>query len=200
MIMSQTHIFNFFPGTIHSNRILKTPSLFAIRQKQTYLPNQQVWLNKLYFQISNSKEKKCFTIDTRDINEFGPGKFRTSADNGEEQICYFNKNKSDTHFTSFFAKRTQTNPIRFSIVKPNSDFELINKSLDFEFNSSLSNGKSKRKLEQASRENFSNGRSYRSETSKSTDVRQRQRGRLLRRSSRDESATARKKPRFLASK
>ena len=57
MIMSQTHIFNFFPDSIHSNRILKTLSLFASRQKQTYLPNQQVWLNKLYFQISNSKEK-----------------------------------------------------------------------------------------------------------------------------------------------
>ena len=110
MIMSQTHIFNFFPGTIHSNRILKTLSLFASRQKQTYLPNQQVWLNKLYFQISNSKEKKCLTIETRDINEFGPGKFRTSADNGEEQICYFNKNKSDTHFISFFCKTDTDKP------------------------------------------------------------------------------------------
>ena len=29
MIMSQTHIFNFFPGSIHSSRILKTLSLFA---------------------------------------------------------------------------------------------------------------------------------------------------------------------------
>ena len=85
MIMSQTHIFNFFPGSIHSSRILKTLSLFASRQKNTYLPNQQVWLNKLYFQISNSKEKKCLTIDTRDVNELGLGKFRTSADNGEEQ-------------------------------------------------------------------------------------------------------------------
>ena len=85
MIMSQTHIFNFFPGSIHSSRILKTLSLFANRQKNTYLPNQQIWLNKLYFQISNSKEKKCLTIDTRDVNELGLGKFRTSADNGEEQ-------------------------------------------------------------------------------------------------------------------
>ena len=72
MIMSQTHIFNLFPGSIHSSRILKTLSLFASRQKNTYLPNQQVWLNKLYFQISNSKEKKCLTIDTRDVNELGP--------------------------------------------------------------------------------------------------------------------------------
>ena len=60
MIMSQTHILNFFSGSIHSSRILKTLSLFKCRQKNTYLPNQQIWLNKLYFQISNSKEKKVF--------------------------------------------------------------------------------------------------------------------------------------------
>ena len=29
MIMAQTHIFNFFPGSIHSSKILKTLSLFA---------------------------------------------------------------------------------------------------------------------------------------------------------------------------
>ena len=42
MIISQTHIFNFFPGSIHSIRISKPLSLFASRQKNTYLPNQQV--------------------------------------------------------------------------------------------------------------------------------------------------------------
>ena len=198
MIMSQKHILNFFSGSIHSSRILRTLSLFSSRQKNTYLPNQQIWLNKLYFQISNSKEKKCLTIDTRDVNELGPGKFRTSADNGEEWTCYFNRNRSDTHFTSFFAKRTETNPIRFSVVKPNSDFELINKSLDFELNSSMSNGQSKREDQQTNSENFNNGRSYRSETAESTDVRQRrQRDGLLRRNSREQSATARKKPKFL---
>ena len=63
--MSQTHIFSFFPGSVHSSRILKTLALFASTQKNTYLPNQQVWLNKLYFKISNSEEKKCLKIDTR---------------------------------------------------------------------------------------------------------------------------------------
>ena len=87
MIMSQTHIFNFFPGSLHNSRILKTLSLFASRRKNTYLPNQQVWLNKLYFQISNSKEKKCLTVDTSDANDLGPGKFRMSAENNSEQTC-----------------------------------------------------------------------------------------------------------------
>ena len=62
-------------------------SLLASRQKNTYLPKKNVWLNKLYFEILNSKEKKCLMIGNRDVNDFGPGKFRTSADNGEEQTC-----------------------------------------------------------------------------------------------------------------
>ena len=33
MLMSQTHIFNFFPGSIHNSKILKTLSLFSNQQK-----------------------------------------------------------------------------------------------------------------------------------------------------------------------
>ena len=125
------------------------------------MPNQQVWLNKIYVQISNSKEKKCLTIDTRDVNELGPGKFRTSADDGEEQVCYFNRNKSDTHFTSFVAKRILNRPqmLTFSVVKVNSDFNLVNKSLEIELKNSLADGNSKSQYQQSNRENLSNGRS-----------------------------------------
>ena len=138
------------------------------------------------------------TIDTRDINEFGPGKFRTRTDNGEEQMCYFNRNKSDTHFTTFYAKRTQAEPIIFSIINHNSDFECFNKSLDFNHGNSFLNGQFERELEQANRENIKNGRSFtkRSETAKSTNVREQCR-KLRRRNSRGESASARKKSRFL---
>ena len=157
--MSQTHIFNFIPGSIHSSRILKTLSLFASWQKNTYLPNQQVWLNNLYFQISNSKEKKCLTIDTRDVNELGQRKFRASAYNREVQTCYFNRNKSDTHFTSFVANRTKDKQsITFSFVKVNSDFNLVNKSFDIELKNSLFNGGAKRQLQKTSTEDLSNGR------------------------------------------
>ena len=159
MIMSQTHIFNFSPGSIHNSRILKTLSLFASPQKNTYLPNKNVWFNKLYFQISNSQEKEGLTIDTRDVNEFGPGKFRMSANNGEEQTCYFNRNKSDTHFTSFFAQCTLAEPIQFSIVKEIFDSDFVNESLDISAKSSVSDGELKRQLQQDSSESFNNGRS-----------------------------------------
>ena len=115
MIMAETHIFNFFPGSIHSGRILKTLSLFANRERTTYLQNQQVWLNSLYFQISNSKEKQCLTVHTRDVNDLSPGKFRTSADDNSEQRYCFNKNNSDSRYNSYVAKRVSQEELVFSI-------------------------------------------------------------------------------------
>ena len=125
------------------------------------MPNQQVWLYKLYFQISNSKEKKCLTIDTRDVNKLGQGKFRTSAEDGEEQTCCFNRNKSDTHFTSFIVKRilNRQQTLTFSIVKVSSDFSLVNKILDIELKTSLADGNAKRQYQQVNREDLNNGRS-----------------------------------------
>ena len=60
------------------------------------------------------------TIDTRDVNDLGPGKFRTQTDSDTEQICYYNRNKKDTSFNSFLAVRQETSSlseINFSIVK-----------------------------------------------------------------------------------
>ena len=120
MIMSQTKIFNFFPGSVQASSIERILSSFASRYRNTYIPNQDIWINKLYFDISNSKLKQCLTIDTHDVNDLGPGKFRTQADSGPEQICYYNRNKKDTSFNSFLATRKETSPpseINFSIVK-----------------------------------------------------------------------------------
>ena len=107
------------------------------------------------------------------MNELGPGKFRTSADNGQEQIRYFNRNKSDTHFTSYISKRISLSETLFSIVKVNSDFNLVNKSLEIESKNSLVIGTSNRQHQQVDRRDLSNGSSSRSEISKPTLQRQR---------------------------
>ena len=93
MIKSQTHIF-FFPGSLHNGTILRTLSLFANKYRNSYVPARNFWLSKLYFNISNSKQKQCLTIGIRDINDLGPGKFRTQADNGTRQICYYKETKA----------------------------------------------------------------------------------------------------------
>ena len=96
-------------------------------------------------------------IDTRDINEFGPGKFRTSAEDGEQQTCYFNKNNSDSYFKSFISQRVQAETITFSIFKEKSDINFQDKNLDFHVKSSVLNGDFKGQLQQFSSENIRNG-------------------------------------------
>ena len=80
MIMSQTQIFNFFPGSVHTGSVVRILSNFANSYKNTYIANRNIWINRLYFDISNSRQKQCLTIDTRDVNKLGPGKFRTQVD------------------------------------------------------------------------------------------------------------------------
>ena len=105
--MSQSHIFNFFPGSVS-------------KYESTYVTTRNIWISRLYFNISNSKQKQCLTIDTRDTNNLGPGKFRTQVDNRTRQICYYNRNKSDTSFNFFLAIRKQASQkvaIKFTIDK-----------------------------------------------------------------------------------
>ena len=104
-------------------------SLFANRYKNTYIPIRNIWLNRLYFDISNSRQKQCLTVNTRDVNDLGPGKFRTQADNRMKQICYINKDKTDTSFNSFVATREETSQkgvIRFSIDKVITNINNLN--------------------------------------------------------------------------
>ena len=120
MIMSQTKIFNFFPRSVQPGSILRILSSVANRYENTYISHRNIWINRLYFEISNFQEKQCLTIYTRDVSALGPGIFRTHADNGTEQICYYNRNKIGTSFNSFLATKEQTSQaskIEFSIVK-----------------------------------------------------------------------------------
>ena len=127
MIMSQTHIFNFFLGSIHSGRILKLSLCFQAERKT------HKWLSKLYFQISNSKEKLCLTLGTRDVNELGPGKFRTSADNNLWQHCYFNRSNTDSRFRYYWSRRDNSKPDKlvFLIDEQTCSIDFLNKSSDF---------------------------------------------------------------------
>lgn len=85
-------IINFFPGSVHATSIIRVLSSFASRYKHNYISQLNLWINRFYFEISNSKEKQCLITDTRDFHHLGPAKFRTQADSGTEQICHYNRN------------------------------------------------------------------------------------------------------------
>ena len=138
MILSQTKIFNFFPGSVQASSIIRILSSFCNRYKHNYILHRDLWTNRLFFEISNSTQKQCLTIDTRDVNDLGPAKFQT--DNNKEQICYYNRNKRDTSFNSFLAVRKQTSStseIIFSIDKV-IDMTNRNNNIYFEINNKLS--------------------------------------------------------------
>ena len=92
MILPQTKIFNFFLRLVQASSIIRILSSFCNRYRHNYIPHRDLRINRLYFEIPNSTQKQCLTIDTRDVNDLGPTKFRTQTDNNKEQICYYNRN------------------------------------------------------------------------------------------------------------
>ena len=125
---------------MQTSSIVKILSSFCDRYKYNYVPNRDLWINRLYFDISNSTKKQCLTIDTRDVNDLGPAKFWVQADSNQEQICYCNRNKRGTSFNCFLAVRKQTPTIRditFSIMQL-IDKASKNSSIYFEINDKLS--------------------------------------------------------------
>ena len=57
MILSQTKIFSIFPGSLKTSSVIKILSSYCNRYTYEYIPHRDLWLNRLYFEISNSPEK-----------------------------------------------------------------------------------------------------------------------------------------------
>ena len=77
MIISQTKIFNIFPGSFQISSIARILSA------------------------------NCRTINCRKFSSIGPSKYRTRAESDTRQICYYNRNKKDKIFNKFLDIRKQ---------------------------------------------------------------------------------------------
>ena len=49
---------------------------YYIKYTYEYITHRDLWLNKLYFNISSSNKKQCLAIDTKDVNDLGPARFK----------------------------------------------------------------------------------------------------------------------------
>ena len=162
MIISQTKIFNIFPGSIQIAYISKILSANCSRYTFDDIPNRDLWLNRLYFEISSSGRKVCLAMDCRNLNSIGPSKYRTTAEIDARQICYYNRNEKDKLFDRFLSERKQCEgeDITFeikSIIEETNDENInyygLNGELD-EFKNGFSNDdrkNSKRTIQQSSR-------------------------------------------------
>ena len=104
-IISQTNIFNIFPASVPHNTAAKIIQSNCILQSKKYVPARSLWLNRVFTDLANSHEKFCLTIDCGYINKNGPVRYRTSADNPEKQVCYFNKPNDNVFYNTFIRER-----------------------------------------------------------------------------------------------
>ena len=87
------------------NTVAKIIQSNCILQSKKYVPARSLWPNRVFTDLANSHEKLCLTIDCGYINKNGPGRYRSSADNPEKQVCYFNKPNDDVFYNTFISER-----------------------------------------------------------------------------------------------
>ena len=128
-IISQTNIFNIFPASVPYNTVSKIIQSNCILQSKKYVPARLLWLNRVFSDLANSHEKHCLTIDCGYLNKNGPGRYRSSADNPEKQVCYFNKPGDDVFYNTFISERIKEDKYKEGIyfkiekVRGNNDKE-----------------------------------------------------------------------------
>ena len=91
----------FFHQVFH---VIQSLKLFKVIVKK-YVPVRSLWLSRVFTDLANSHEKLCLTIDSGYKNKNGPGRYRSSADNPEKQVCYFNKPNDDVFYNTFISER-----------------------------------------------------------------------------------------------
>ena len=101
MILSQAKMFDIFLSSIQLGNMLRNLTNNCDRETIRYIPARDLWINWLYFSLSNGSKYSCLTIDCR---KAGHAKYRTNANSKFEQFCYFGQNKKDTLFKNFLAK------------------------------------------------------------------------------------------------
>ena len=110
MIISWTKVFIIFLGLVQPSTIIGMLSSFCTRYRYNYIRRRSLCKSRIYFDISSSGSKRYFTIDTRDMSDLGPAKFRTQVDGNKEQIFYYDRNKRDNDVNHFLVVRKQTSP------------------------------------------------------------------------------------------
>ena len=65
MILSQTKLFNIFPSSIQLGKMLKILNNNCDRETIRYISARDLWINRLYFSLSNESKYSCLTIACR---------------------------------------------------------------------------------------------------------------------------------------
>ena len=137
-ILSQTNIFNIFPASISLNVVRKILESACIRKTTKYIPHSSLWISRLFIELANKDDKVCLTLDCSNTNRDGPGRFRSEADNPDNQLCYFNSANDEQVYKESVSKRIKNsdskNDFHFKIVEVKSK---TNKNVSFDATNKL---------------------------------------------------------------
>ena len=137
-ILSQTNIYNIFPATVTLNNVRKILEVACIRKTSKYIPQASLWISRLFIELANRNDKVCLTLDCSNTNKDGPGRFRTDADNPDNQVCYFNSANDEQVYNKFVSESIKTpsseNDFHLQIIEVKSK---TNKNISFDALSEL---------------------------------------------------------------
>ena len=137
-ILSQTNIFNIFPASVSLNVVRKILESACIRKTTKYIPHSSLWISRLFIELANRDDKVCLTLDCSNTNRDGLGRFRSEADNPDNQLCYFNSANDEQVYNEFVSKRIKNsdskNDFHFEIVEVKSK---TNKNVSFDATNKL---------------------------------------------------------------
>ena len=137
-ILSQTNIYNIFPATVPLSNVRKILDGACIRKTSKYIPHASLWISRLFIELANRNDKVCLTLDCSNKNKDGPGRFRTDADNPDNQVCYFNSANDEQVYKEFVSERIKTpdseNDFHFKILEVKSK---TNKNISFDATNEL---------------------------------------------------------------
>ena len=103
-ILTQTNIFNIFPSSVPFHTVSKILQSNCVPTTTKYVPIRSMWISRLFIDLANRDERNCLTTDCSGINNNGPGRYRTKADNPEKQVCYFNETRNDQVYVVFISQ------------------------------------------------------------------------------------------------
>ena len=120
-IISQTSCFNIFPKSTPVNTVFQILQDNCSKTQTKYIPTRNLWIFRLYTDLANSHERSCLTISCDNTNENGPGRYRTQANNPDNQVCYYADNRNDQIYKIFNSERIKggefSEGIHFKITK-----------------------------------------------------------------------------------
>ena len=101
MIISLAKIFNIFPGSIQLSIFAKGLPSHCNRKTFDCVPSRDLWFNRVYFEIPDSRDNIFLMIDYQNFDSSVPSKYKLGTQNAQKQFLLFYSNEKSKFYNEF---------------------------------------------------------------------------------------------------